>query len=62
MGQLKVHLYKPMATVGIIKLGTLWYDSSGNESCSFNNEFSNVWSFNILVKISILYYIEKKKR
>ena len=52
-----------MVTAGVIKLGTLWYDSSGNESCSFNNEeFSNdVWSFNVLVKILILYYIERKR-
>ncbi|KAK1127223.1 hypothetical protein K0M31_003767 [Melipona bicolor] len=50
MGHLEVHLYKPMVTAGVIKLGTLWYDPSGNESCSFNNEeFSNdVWNFNVL--------------
>ncbi|XP_043509950.1 uncharacterized protein LOC122528657 [Frieseomelitta varia] len=49
-GHLEVHLHKPMVTAGVIKLGRLWYDSSGNERCSFNNEeFSNdVWSFDVL--------------
>ncbi|XP_033318068.1 uncharacterized protein LOC117215737 [Bombus bifarius] len=50
MGLLEVLLYKPMVTAGVIRLGKLWYDSSGNESCPFNKkEFPNaVWSFNVL--------------